>query len=164
MPNHISNKIEFSCNEELAQKILSEISGENGAVDFNSLIPTPVHIYQGDLKGDDKNDFQEHNCWTNWNLANWGTKWNAHEFDIKNQDGAVSIYFETAWGAPFPFIIAFAQKYKLSFTHKYFDEAGNFWGVDTWENGIRIIRNRDNQEIYHQLSIELMGYDREEEQ
>ena len=161
MPNNVSNKIEFSCDNEQAEKILAEIRGPEREVDFNSLIPMPIHIYRGGISATDESDFQEHNCWFDWSRANWGTKWNAYAARVENKNGTVEICFDTAWKVPYPFIVAFAQKYRLEFTHKYFDEGGDFWGIDTWKNGVRSCRNRA-QELYRPLSIELKLYDPED--
>lgn len=160
MPNHVSNKITFSCGNDLAEKIISEISHGEKAVDFNTLIPQPLSVYQGNLCKEDDDDFED-NTWYKWNRANWNTKWNAYNCEAKNDNGAVEIYFETAWDIPYPFVIAFANKYGLTFTHKYFDEGMNFWGVETWEEGRRTNRNRDPEDIKKELHIELCGWDYE---
>lgn len=39
--------------------------------------------------------------WYNWNLANWGTKWDANIIDWdRGGDNELSIYFESAWSPP----------------------------------------------------------------
>ena len=157
MPNHVSNQIEFNIYAEKAELIISEIT-QDGCVDFNSLIPQPLSIYQGNLNRSDDEDFNA-NQWHQWHRDNWGTKWNAYDGNTKYSDGLVVIYFETAWSIPYPFIIAFANKYKLKFTHKYFDEGHNFWGVDEWDNGVRIKRMRDIEDMRKALHIELRGFD-----
>lgn len=158
MPNHVSNTITATCDQALAEKIISEISRGDRAVDFNTLVPQPLSIYQGDLSKDDDDDFGD--CtWGVWNRANWNTKWNAYNCTAAYEDGKIKLYFETAWSIPYPFVIAFANKYGLEFTHKYFDEGHNFWGVEEWRDKKRIERNRDPDDIKRELHIELRGWD-----
>jgi hypothetical protein len=162
MPNHVSNSIEFACDVGLAEKIIDEITKE-GCVDFETLIPMPLHVYQGDSSKVDDDDFKT-NSWYPWSVANWGTKWNAYAGSIQNSNGKVRIYFQTAWSVPYPIIIAFANKYGLEFTHKYYDEGDNFWGVDKWKAGTRVERNYNPEDIHHELYRELLRREWEEEE
>jgi hypothetical protein len=42
--------------------------------------------------------------WYEWNMANWGTKWDAGDLTINSQDdNEVGVYFETAWCPPIAF-------------------------------------------------------------
>jgi len=159
MPNHVSNQIEFACNPKLGKQIITEVT-KDGSVDFNLLIPMPLSIYCGGLSKTDDEDFGE-NTWLVWCRKYWGTKWNAYSGKIiKNEAGdEIKLYFETAWSLPYPFIIAFANKYKLDFVYKYFDEGHNFWGDEEWKAGERVERNRNPEETQKALHIELRGYD-----
>jgi hypothetical protein len=57
--------------------------------------------------------------WYNWQIENWGTKWNASE-SINFGDG---IEFNTAWSTPFNLIIALSKKYpEVSINVRYADE------------------------------------------
>jgi hypothetical protein len=50
------------------------IRGTDTLFDFNRLIPQPEDLFQGPIKLDGTDP--EPN-WLSWNVANWGTKWNA---------------------------------------------------------------------------------------
>ncbi|MCG7948018.1 MAG: hypothetical protein N0C84_16885 [Candidatus Thiodiazotropha taylori] len=160
MPNHVTNKITFSGDIDLLNKILDEVKGHNGAIDFNSLIPRPLSVYLGNTCMTDDEDFGQH-TWLEWNRANWGTKWNAYECKAEVSNGKAELSFDTAWSVPYPFIIAFANKYGLDFTHKYFDEGHNFWGVEEWSDGTRVKRNKSSEDIRRELHLELKGWDYE---
>lgn len=50
--------------------------------------------------------------WYDWNVANWGTKWDAcHTYtDLANLDDGTLIYrFDTAWGPPTPVVLAMQE-------------------------------------------------------
>lgn len=58
--------------------------------------------------------------WYDWQIANWGTKWNAYDQFF---DGDNMIEFNTAWSTPYNAIIALSVKYpKLCFEVKFADE------------------------------------------
>ena len=52
--------------------------------------------------------------WYDWNIANWGTKWDACESEIGNNDiNFFSVSFQTAWSPPIDWIdniITYADK------------------------------------------------------
>jgi hypothetical protein len=171
MPNHVSNRIEIVCTQEQADDIFKRIGTEGqGAVDFETLIPTPAHIYQGDLGAVDEEDFRG-NDWNTWNRANWGTKWNAYSASVAYDEGRAIIKFDTAWSISYPFVIAIANTFVLPFTFKYFDEGHNFWGIETWGlNKFRSIpticrtsKKYKEAEDLRPLCIELKGYDPDKE-
>jgi len=161
MPNHVSNRIVIIGTQKGFQDtIVNTITTNNGdgdQIDFKKLIPIPRHIYQNHLSKDDELDFQSHNCWSEWNRKNWGTKWNAYETVIKYGDELI-IDFQTAWSVPYPFIIALSNLLATKFKLKYYDEGGCFWGIEEWEDGKRTKKNRDKS-IKDELKIELLGFD-----
>lgn len=44
MPNWCFNEISIDCSEEEAKRIMEEIKGSNGNVDYNKIIPMPITI------------------------------------------------------------------------------------------------------------------------
>ncbi len=86
--------------------------------DFGKLIPRPA--------GEREN-------WYNWNCNNWGTKWNACNVYIdNNEEGVLRYEFETAWGRLSDELWA---KMKEKFPSLKFDlsadEEGGFFYSDT---------------------------------
>jgi hypothetical protein len=66
--------------------------------------------------------------WYDWNVAHWGTKWNACECefdaDLERQEGEVTIEirFDTAWSAPLPVFDALARNFpwlRIEFVTRY---------------------------------------------
>lgn len=66
--------------------------------------------------------------WFDWNRANWGTKWNAYEYeDVQRSQGVFVCRFQTAWTVPEPILQALAARYPtLAFETHSFDEMWNF--------------------------------------
>lgn len=72
--------------------------------------------------------------WYDWSRANWGTKWNAMNTELMDND---SIYFETAWNGVEPLICALSEKFPdVEFEYKYADEdTGYNCGEGSVQNG-----------------------------
>jgi len=67
--------------------------------------------------------------WWNWSIANWGTKWDACEPYINNNDiNFFSVSFDTAWGPPIEWIDNIMKDFPdLCFELEY-DEPGMCFG------------------------------------
>lgn len=66
--------------------------------------------------------------WYDWNVREWGTKWDACESYVSRDDDLnASISFETAWSPPEPIFRAMVEQFPtLSFDIAYEEEQG--WG------------------------------------
>lgn len=163
MPNHVTNKIIFDVKE--GSKVFNDVCPE-GKFDFNLLIPAPLGLYNGNVGKEEKEDFKLN--WYDWNIENWGTKWNAYNQTICSDDGNGKAYikFDTAWSVAYPVIAAFANKFNIPFLLKYYDEGENFWGIEDY--GIdefapdyisRLAKHFMLEGDRKYLCIELKGYD-----
>jgi hypothetical protein len=85
--------------------------------------------------------------WYNWNVANWGTKWNCLEVwhdraDDSVIDGKTSYNFDTAWSPAEPVIAALAKQFPtLSITHRYCEGGMGYAGEVEYANGVESERN-----------------------
>jgi hypothetical protein len=66
--------------------------------------------------------------WYDWNVTNWGTKWDACDTYVGRTDELnASISFQTAWSPPEPIFRAIAEQFpNLTFDISYEEEQG--WG------------------------------------
>ena len=105
MPNHIANHIETS--KHVIDAIMSKDEDGFDTFDFNTLIPIPDHIYQGNIGAAEREKYGEDN-WYDWCSSpnNWNTKWNAYDVS-RNSDTVLT--FSTAWSHPFPIIKALSE-------------------------------------------------------
>jgi hypothetical protein len=75
------------------------------------------------------NNIDGSNGWYGWNLENWGTKWNAREVNLEQDDNEAIYTFSTAWSIPEPVFRAMAEQHPtLSFTLGSEEEQG--WGAE----------------------------------
>jgi hypothetical protein len=90
MPNWCSNSL-FIRNEDktkvdaLEQQLMKKEDHQL----FNLLVPRPA---------------DEEENWYNWNITNWGTKWEASIIDWeRTSDNEIFVSFDTAWSPPIAF-------------------------------------------------------------
>ena len=105
MANYITNKLKIVGSKEKIQKVFDFIKIEKdfdkdingiGTIDFNKITPMPKWVYNKNLGFEDELKYGSENCWRDWSIKNWGTKWNA--FGQKDKRNTVdTIYFQTAW-------------------------------------------------------------------
>lgn len=159
MPNHIVNKlqikdedvlnqvIDYMKEEHIAEKvnIYSDNYFINSAytsyMDFNKIIHMPDYIYQGPLSSNELELYGKSNCWFQWSITNWGTKWNAYDSFIDNNN---KITYNTAWSGVPRLMGLLSQKFPdAEFVYKYADEdTGANVGYFIFKNG-RVLENRD---------------------
>lgn len=90
MPNWCNNSL-FIRNEDKTKvdTLEQQLSLKENQQLFGALVPRPAD--------------QEEN-WYNWNISNWGTKWEANIIDWdRTSDTEIYISFDTAWAPPIAF-------------------------------------------------------------
>ena len=167
MPNHITNIISFEdVSNERVNKILEALKSDEfgiGSIDFNKIIPTPPDIYQGNLGAEESRLYGD-KTWLNFNVANWGCKWNAYEHSP--YDGGDRVEFLTAWSAPHPILEQLTKQYPdVLIFHRWCDEDfGYNVGEREYQDGTCIFENiptGGSKEAY-EIAAEIQGYDLEE--
>ena len=120
MPNWVHNRLDIHCGDQRRSEIREHLKppsdsdehAQDDALTFQALIPRPKEL-------DDD--------WYNWNVANWGTKWDAAHSYMEETDDALTYHFDTAWACPMPVIAAFHERYpEVAFDYFYEEEQG--WG------------------------------------
>ena len=129
-------------NMETRQMELQDVTYSNPVFAFWNIIkPTNLEAYnkQSDhsLPMEEQLMFKGDN-WYDWNVTNWGTKWDVAVSDneqypetelINEEDWSdrLTYSFNTAWSPPLPAIATLSEQYpNLEFTLSYEEETG--WG------------------------------------
>ena len=92
MPNWCSNTIEIEGTKEQINAFVSFLDEQTGKEWFSFFKPTPPELKE--------------EGWYEWNVENWGTKWNCDAQDwVKvenpNEDqSSVTFWFDSAWSPP----------------------------------------------------------------
>ena len=186
MPNHVSNSLTIAGSKEDIEKIKKELQHEeeedgkkyHSHFSFKKIIPMPDHIYRGSLGKAEEEKYGKENCWYDWSVKNWGTKWDAYSQPaeepqivtssnalrfIKGQETLcmITYFFNTAWSPVGQVIDALSRKYpEVLIRYDYACESGDFAGVDFMKNGEILVEydysddTDKKDEIYSQKGYE----------
>lgn len=149
MPNWVSNGLTIKgTKSELTEfaKILEYTDTEENRtteLSFDTTVPLPESM---------KED------WYNWQIANWGTKWNACEvsggevYEHKYANGktcfVLAYGFDTAWSCPTEWVVTTSEQYpSLIFNNVWTEEQG-FKGVVRAKGGeVSLLEHLDTPQI-----------------
>lgn len=148
MPNHCSGYLVVTGEPKLLNKFMkqvevceSEADSNKEATKFslNKVIPMPEELHNGD-------------GWYSWRNEHWGTKWDLCDLEANDSDwesGEVSYSFWTAWSPPEPVLEELTKQHpKLSFSYKFSDEGGGFWGLWNFSNGMKdVVEEGDHTDL-----------------
>jgi Ferredoxin-like domain in Api92-like protein len=144
MPNWVYNSVNVSGEAGEVETLVAKL-GAQYVVDgrevkqafafWNIVKPTDLDAYN-EVVGSKGRSMSDPLGWYEWNIRNWGCKWEARCDDeeativyLSNQDADVSFHFETAWSAPEPIIrwlVEYCAEHELSMEWHYEEEQG--WG------------------------------------
>lgn len=149
MPNWFYMTLEVNGKEEDILTFVRNVKGskkyetEGCDFDFNHFIPQPDNLFRDNLSTDKEKELKQQGIpdWYNWNVDNWGTKWNAHCEIVDFNGGDAVFHLETAWADPRPVIHKMIEMYpNLSFIIEgeeesqsygiYIDSAKDFYGEE----------------------------------
>ena len=171
MPNWFYFSLNVSGKKEDVQAFVENVKGKEGTnyegreFDFNHFIPQPEGLY------DEKSEDNVFPNWYNWNIENWGTKWNASVDDaylVSDKEGFPYEYhydMRTAWADPRPVIIKMLEMYPdLDFDISG-EEESNAYGiyVSTFEDVFleeepTLIDEMNDKEVFWEDSSGLWRY------
>jgi hypothetical protein len=103
--------------------------------------------------------------WWNWNIYNWGTKWDLGSDTIISHGVYETAYqFDTAWSPPEKVVELLAKKYpNLRFYLRYAECGMMFVGEESWANGELVSESSwQHGEDDEQIEIQHPFYDPEE--
>jgi Ferredoxin-like domain in Api92-like protein len=156
MPNWVYNHLTIDGSKEDIAKVkaqvgatvktkyksadeLDEVIDREPIFSFMNILPPPedkldeYHAVHGYADGKKSGD-TEYN-WYNFNVREWGTKWDARDVELLDDDETYLHYkFDTAWSPPTEVIAKLAeQNPNLDITLEYREEQG--WGGEINFNG-----------------------------
>ena len=143
MPNWCTNSVVLKHDDpEFIERARSAIQ-EKGL--FSEFIPTPKELvettagYLGDGYAQELNQFKMqlnekyfgHKDWYDWNIANWGTKWDVTG-ESQDIEGGLMLNFDSAWAPP---VAAYEQLKDMGFYIEamYYEPGMAF--VGSWTDG-----------------------------
>ena len=171
MPNWVFNHLTIDGSKEDIAKVKAQVGAvvkrkykgvdeidekidEEPILSFMNILPPPedkldeyhaVHGYTGGEKTGDT----EYN-WYNFNVREWGTKWDARDVDLLEDDETYLHYkFDTAWSPPTEVIAKLAeQNPNLNLSLEYREEQG--WGgeINFTGSSVEVVKEWDVPETH----------------
>lgn len=134
--NEKTNKVE--------EKIIESV--EESSICFWNIVKPDESILDEYFEIADSSTVDNPNNWYNWNVKNWGTKWDACEdYCNRNSDNLLSYSFNTAWSPPIPFVESLAKQFPhLEILLSYEEETG--WGGRMEFNNGQLIEENEYPE------------------
>ena len=139
MPNYTQNTLELTGDHETVMAFVDQMGKH---MDFEKVIPPPANMFRENLGPDAKERCAREGIptWYDWQIENWGTKWNAYETErvsveqITPRLVTATYRFLTAWDAPRPVIAAIIKQnpdieVSGGYVHEGYEGCGNFYGM-----------------------------------
>lgn len=158
MPNWCEGNLKVEGNptkvKELVDFLNTPFERNHKEVFKNEIVTTkysnPVFSFWNVLKPEpeEMEEYTNSEYWYNWNIANWGTKWDIANVDGENyfsthldssklEDGVVYYNFSTAWSPCSPVIALISEKFpEVRLRYTYAEPGINFWGVEVYADGL----------------------------
>ena len=171
MPNWVYNHLTIEGSEEDINKVKAQVGAvvkrkykgadevdeeidEEPIFSFMNILPPPedkldeYHAVHGYANGEKTGD-TEYN-WYNFNVREWGTKWDARDVDLLEDDETYLHYkFDTAWSPPTEVIAKLAeQNPNLNLSLEYREEQG--WGgeINFTGSSVEVVKEWDVPETH----------------
>ena len=142
MPNWCYNRV--SIYSENIDQVTELFDIFNNAEPFNTLIPSPkwsetpnedgeLPVLEEHKDSDGKVLFTTHKFpksgktddrWYDWQINNWGTKWEPTDISVEQCDEELELTLNTAWSPPEDICRAIRNKYPDVTVSWFFDEPG----------------------------------------
>jgi hypothetical protein len=148
MPNWCECDLYITGEPEEIDRCLESIKDEETAISFQRILPRPAALdISSPAHTEDEQKQAEENMnlygvpdWYQWNLNNWGTKWDTHEAYAEKVERGVAIYFKTPWAPPIPVIRVLSSIWpNLVFDLSYFECGMQFQGKAAFSRGESIM-------------------------
>ena len=135
MPNWCSNTLQISgCPKQMDEFISKSIVRSGMDIDIflmDGLIKMPEELaICEEITPEEKAERMAkygYDNWYDWRFENWGSKWDAQESYITEEENGWTINFDTAWSPAIPYIKQVAKMYPDLVFDLYFMETGEWF-------------------------------------
>jgi hypothetical protein len=143
MPNWCSNTLQISGDKEqlemFKQKSISKSAMDVDIFLMAGCIPMPQELaicenMTPEQKAERIAKYGYDN-WYDWRFENWGSKWDAQEPYIEEDENGLTINFDTAWSPAIPYIKQVAIMFPDLIFDLYFMETGEWFAGRVFAKG-----------------------------
>lgn len=125
---------------------------------FAGIVPVPKEVlampYSPEYKPDETmDDRRKQVCGYNWQIANWGVKWDVTMYEVEYGEGFGYYHFQTPWSYPLEWLIKASKMFpELKFELEAFEE-GNFFNHRVKVVGGEVLSVEDIQNPYIDVNV-----------
>ncbi len=130
MPNWVYNNIIISGDSEKVEAVKAQLDATTQKPETETTSYTtenPIFSFWNIVRPS-ASDFEAYRDqgWYDWNVTNWGTKWDASDVEVTdNEPGLWSVYFQTAWAPPHEALVALSDQHpEVSIRNEWREEQG----------------------------------------
>ena len=148
MPNWCNNNIKIEGPKDKIKDIWDRVQADEDKGFFQHFVPMPKELEGTTSPSSSAKKPQPmiegFDCWYDWRVHNWGTKWELCEFygvdrqyhsEQNEGESTISFGFSSAWAPPIGAYEKFLEDNSNCFIKAYYYEGGcDFMGL--WEDGI----------------------------
>jgi hypothetical protein len=142
MPNWVTNYVTITGDAELVKGVGERLRApvphreEEMVFSFWNIVKPDDSIVEEYHSVCDQDGMKKPNNWYNWNLHNWGCKWDASGSYIELKEPGKLVYgFETPWSPPEKVITTLSELYPSLKIHVRFIEEQGWGGEVELHNG-----------------------------
>lgn len=141
MPNWVTNYVTITGDAELVKGVGERLRApvpnreEAQVFAFWNIVKPDDSIVEDYNSTCDQEGMKNPNNWYNWNLRNWGCKWDANGPALLTEEPGKLVYcFDTPWSPPVSAMESLAEQYPdLTIKIRFIEEQG--WGGEMIGNG-----------------------------
>ena len=110
-------------------------------------------------------NFENDQDWYQWNISNWGAKWDISDVYIDNaaEPDSIEFSFSTAWAPPVEAFTTWAMSDgRVQFTLEYWEPGCGFVGVTTYDGeylDTDDVDSNSNPARYKEIASDTWGYE-----
>jgi hypothetical protein len=79
---------------------------------------------------------EEEENWNNWNISNWGTKWEPNFYDIHIENNTIILIFATSWCHPNAIYLYLERlNFEIEYCYASYENCDYGWGGNEWDDG-----------------------------
>lgn len=154
MPNWCSNRATINGPAPVIEEIRLKLTQDDPEL-LNWMVPQP--------------NFEGDQDWYNWNVSNWGTKWDICDVYIDNntEEDSIEFSFSSAWAPPVEAFTTWAfNDGRVQFSLEYWEPGCGFVGTTTFDGEYLDTDDVDcnsDPARYKEIASEVWGYEEYEE-
>jgi hypothetical protein len=136
MPNWCYNNLDITATTDEQKELLERVSKAEASDGFIGMfLPLPEALRET-VKGTGEEDqtvfVDGFNNWYDWQVANWGTKWDVDPLDVDFDGTTLSTSFDSAWSPPVAFY-EWLQEQGFEVSANYYEPGMDYAGE--WVDG-----------------------------